>query len=40
MFLYGIQCCELFVDEIIGYLRNKLDYLKVIFDSVENVIKD
>lgn len=37
---YGTQCCELPADEIIGYLRNKPDYLKVTFDSVENAIKD
>lgn len=40
MLPYGTQCCELPADEIIGYLRNKPDYLKVTFDSVENAIKD
>lgn len=40
MLPYGTQCCELPADEIIDYLRNKPDYLKVTFDSVENAIKD
>lgn len=40
MLPYGTQCCELPADEIIDYLRNKPDYLKITFDSVENAIKD
>lgn len=40
MLPYGTQCCELPADEIIDYLRNKPDYLKITSDSVENAIKD